>query len=125
VLLWVGFRLLEVSEAAEEHKQATTLLGAIGTILLADVIMSLDNVLGVAAVSHGEVILLAFGLIVSMAVLMVAGGLIAELIDRLWWLAYLGAAGVPLARPRHVPDGHPGGAGGPPPHLCPLGARRP
>src|SRR5215813_7042125 len=92
VLLWVGFRLLEVSEAAEEHKQATTLLGAIGTILLADVIMSLDNVLGVAAVSHGEVILLAFGLIVSMAVLMVAGGLIAELIDRLWWLAYLGAA---------------------------------
>src|SRR5262249_62254904 len=120
VLLWVGFRLVEVSEAAEEHKQATTLLGAIGTILLADLIMSLDNVLGVAAVSHGEVILLAFGLIVSMAVLMVAGGLIAELIDRLWWLAYLGAAGSARAGPGTISGGNGGGRGR---SRSPVGAR--
>ncbi len=92
VLLWVGFRLLEQNEDASNHKKgATTLAGAIGTILVADLIMSLDNVLGVAAIAGRDVALLAFGLIVSMAILMVAGGIFAELIDRLWWLAYVGA----------------------------------
>jgi YjbE family integral membrane protein len=93
LLLWIGFKLLEQEEAAEGGgKVASTLLGAIGTILLADLIMSLDNVLGVAAASHGDLILLGFGLVVSMAILMVGGGVFAELIDRMWWLAYLGAA---------------------------------
>ena len=55
--------------------------------------MSLDNVLGVAAASHGDVPLLIFGAaVVSMAILMVGGGLFANLLDRLWWLAYVGAA---------------------------------
>jgi YjbE family integral membrane protein len=90
LLLWIGFRLLEQSET-DETKQASTLMGAIGTILLADFIMSLDNVLGVAAASHGDVVLLIFGLLFSMAILMVGGSVFAELIERLWWLAYLGA----------------------------------
>jgi YjbE family integral membrane protein len=93
VLLWIGFRLLEQEEAAETGgKTASTLLGAVGTILLADLIMSLDNVLGVAAASRGELVLLLFGLIVSMAILMVGGSVFAGLIDRLWWLVYVGAA---------------------------------
>jgi predicted tellurium resistance membrane protein TerC len=54
--------------------------------------MSLDNVLGVAAASRGDVPLLIFGLLVSMAILMIGGSIFANLLDRLWWLAYLGAA---------------------------------
>src|SRR6266542_1526149 len=92
VLLWIAFKLLEENEPGGGTKQATTLFGAIGTILLADFIMSLDNVLGVAAASHGDVVLLIFGLVFSMAILMVGGSVFAELVDRLWWLAYLGAA---------------------------------
>jgi len=93
VLLWIGFKLLEQEKAAEAGgKAASTLLGAVGTILVADFIMSLDNVLGVAAASRGELLLLLFGLIVSMVILMVGGSVFAELIDRLWWLAYVGAA---------------------------------
>jgi YjbE family integral membrane protein len=93
VLLWIGFKLLEQEKEAEAGgKTASTLLGAVGTILVADFIMSLDNVLGVAAASRGELLLLLFGLIVSMVILMVGGSVFAELIDRLWWLAYLGAA---------------------------------
>ena len=65
---------------------------AIATILIADVVMSLDNVLGVAAASNGDIALLIFGLLVSMAIVMLGGGLFADLIDRLWWLAYVGAA---------------------------------
>lgn len=93
VLLWIGIRLLEpTAEAGGESRTATTLAGAIGTILVADFIMSLDNVLGVAAASRGDVVLLIFGLVFSMAILMVGGSVFAELLDRAWWLAYLGAA---------------------------------
>jgi YjbE family integral membrane protein len=93
VLLWIAFRLLDQDDhATNDVKAASTLRGAIATILLADVVMSLDNVLGVAAASNGDIPLLIFGLLVSMAVVMFGGGLFADLIDRLWWLAYLGAA---------------------------------
>jgi YjbE family integral membrane protein len=93
LLVWIAVRLLEpAEEAAASGTSSSTLMSAVGTILLADVIMSLDNVLGVAAVSHADVFLLIFGLVVSMAILMIGGSVFAELIDRMWWLAYLGAA---------------------------------
>jgi YjbE family integral membrane protein len=93
LLLWIAVRLLQPDEHADGGaRAASTLVGAIGTILLADFIMSLDNVLGVAAASHGDLPLLLFGLILSMAILMVGGSVFAEVIDRQWWLAYLGAA---------------------------------
>jgi predicted tellurium resistance membrane protein TerC len=80
------------SDEDELGRAPTTLAGAVGTILIADLVMSLDNVLGVAAAAKGDVPLLIFALIVSMALLMLAGGLIANLLDRFWWLAYVGAA---------------------------------
>jgi YjbE family integral membrane protein len=93
LLLWIAFRLLErESDGADDVRVASTLRGAIATILLADVVMSLDNVLGVAAASDGNIALLLFGLLVSMAIVMLGGGIVADLIDRLWWLAYVGAA---------------------------------
>src|SRR5437762_2295806 len=54
--------------------------------------MSLDNVIAVAQASGGSVTLLMFGLIFSMAILMFMGSLVADLINRFWWLAYLGSA---------------------------------
>src|SRR5579859_3387136 len=93
LLLWIAYRLLERDDEAQNStKTASTLRAAIATILVADVVMSLDNVLGVAAASSGDIPLLIFGLLVSMAIVMLGGGLFADLIDRLWWLTYLGAA---------------------------------
>jgi YjbE family integral membrane protein len=92
LLLWIAFRLLKKS--TEEHEQGRPTVGlwaAVTTILLADLIMSLDNVLGVAAASNGNLGLLVFGLAMSMTILMLGGAAFAELIDRLWWLTYLGA----------------------------------
>ena len=92
LLLWIAFKLLREEEATTEGvKMVSTLRDAIFTILLADVIMSLDNVLGVAAAAGGDLLLLLFGIIVSMAIVLFGGSLIAGLIDRLWWLAYLGS----------------------------------
>jgi YjbE family integral membrane protein len=93
LLLWIAFKLLkQEAEAVEGVKQAATLGGAIVTIALADLVMSLDNVLGVAAAARGVVQLLVFGLVLSMSILMLGGTLIANLIDRFWWLAYVGTA---------------------------------
>jgi YjbE family integral membrane protein len=93
VLLWIAFKLLkEEAEGSAGVRAAASLRGAVLTILLADFVMSLDNVLGVAAASGGNVGLLLFGLILSMAILMFGGSLVAEFINRLVWLAYLGAA---------------------------------
>jgi YjbE family integral membrane protein len=92
LLIWIAFHLLELEEESHEGaKVPTDLRGAIFTILVADIVMSIDNVLGVAAASHGNVVLLVFGLVASMAILMFMGGLLAGLIDKFWWLAYVGS----------------------------------
>jgi YjbE family integral membrane protein len=92
LLIWIGFRLLEQEEESHEGvKIASTMREAVITILVADFIMSTDNVLGVAGASGGNIALLFFGLILSMAILMFMGNLVAELLNRFWWLAYLGS----------------------------------
>lgn len=93
LLIWIGFKLLKEEEESHEGvKVAASMREAILTILIADFIMSMDNVLGVAGASEGDVRLLVFGLILSMAILMWMGSLVASLINRFWWLSYAGSA---------------------------------
>jgi YjbE family integral membrane protein len=93
LLLWIAFKLIDQEEQSHEGvKAATSLRGAAATILLADLIMSLDNVLGVAAISDGDVWLLVLGLVASMAIVLLGGSIFAEWVDRLRWLAYVGGA---------------------------------
>jgi YjbE family integral membrane protein len=93
LLLWIAFKLLKEEEESKEGiKAAMNMREAIMTILIADFVMSMDNVLGVAAASEGNLVLLLFGLILSMAIVMWMGSMVANLINRFWWLSYLGAA---------------------------------
>lgn len=84
MLLWIGVKLLLPEEAHEASniKANTHLLGAIRTIIVADFVMSLDNVLAVAAVAHDNVWLLAFGLVVSIPLIAWSSQLMLKLIDR-------------------------------------------
>src|SRR5262245_4998814 len=92
LLIWIGFRLLEQEEESHEGiKVAGGMKEAVVTILVADFIMSTDNVLGVAVASGGNLGLLLFGLLLSMAILMFMGNLVADLLNRFWWLAYVGS----------------------------------
>jgi YjbE family integral membrane protein len=92
LLIWIGFKLLaEEEESHEGIKVAGNMREAIVTILVADFIMSTDNVLGVAGASQGSITLLLFGLVLSMAILMFMGSIVADLINKFWWLAYLGS----------------------------------
>lgn len=92
LLLWIGFKMLKAEEETHDGiKAAASMTDAIVTILIADFVMSLDNVLAVAGASKGSTEMLVFGLIFSMGILMFLGNLVATLINKLWWLAYVGA----------------------------------
>lgn len=93
LLIWIAFKLLKQEEESHEGVRiATSMREAVFTILLADLVMSTDNVLGVAGASEGNVQLLLFGLILSMIILMWMGSIVATLINRFGWLSYVGAA---------------------------------
>jgi predicted tellurium resistance membrane protein TerC len=64
---------------------------AIISILIADVTMSIDNILAIGALAHGDISLLIVGLTISVALLLLASALVARLIERFWWLMDLAA----------------------------------
>ena len=94
LLLWVGIKLILPEEEHGENniKADTRLFGAIKTIIIADFVMSLDNVLGVAAAAKGNVSLLGFGLLVSIPMIAWSSQLVLKLIDRFPFIIYAGGA---------------------------------
>ncbi|MGH2501394.1 MAG: YjbE family putative metal transport protein [Ktedonobacterales bacterium] len=93
VILFIALRMLapEKEDDGSRRRASDHLWTAILSILVADVTMSLDNVLAVGALAHGNLPLLVFGLVVSMALLLLASALVARLITRFWWLMDLSA----------------------------------
>ncbi len=94
LLLWIGVKLLlpEEEHGEDNIKADTRLFGAIKTIIIADFVMSLDNVLGVAAAAHGNVYLLVFGLLISIPMIAWSSQLVLKLIDRFPFIIYAGGA---------------------------------
>ncbi len=94
LLLWIGIRLIlpEEEHGAANIKADTRLFGAIKTIIIADFVMSLDNVLGVAAAAKGNVWLLVFGLLVSIPMIAWSSQMVLKLIDRYPLIIYAGGA---------------------------------
>jgi len=82
-LLWIGIKLL-LPEHDTEHEieGSTNLWGAVRTVIIADFVMSLDNVIGVAGAAKGNLALLIFGLLVSIPLVVVGSRLILKLIER-------------------------------------------
>jgi YjbE family integral membrane protein len=95
LLLWIGIKLIlpdEEGHGEDGIKAAGHLWGAVKTIILADLVMSLDNVIGVAAAAHGNVLLLIFGLLVSIPLIAWSSHLVLKLIDRFPFVIYAGGA---------------------------------
>lgn len=86
-------------------KRAKTLGQAVTQIVIADVSMSLDNVLAVAGAAQRHVGALIFGLILSVALMGCASAFIASLLDRHRWIAYLGLAIIFVVALRMIYDG--------------------
>ena len=95
-LLYICYRLYVdvVKKDIEENKEIkvdkSNLLKAITTIIIADVTMSLDNVLGVAGAARDHYVLLVFGLVLSIILMATAATLISNWIKKYKWIAWLG-----------------------------------
>src|SRR6266700_1811208 len=69
LLLWIGVKLVAEDDSGEHKVKASDrLLTAVGTIIVADLVMSLDNVVAVAAAAKGSLSLLVFGLVISIPI---------------------------------------------------------
>lgn len=121
MLFWVGWRMWSDLRAhapvmvgdpvTGEHlaeivaaggKAPKTFASALMTIIIADVSMSLDNVLAVAAVSKHNVYIMAFGLVLSVVLMGVAASIIARVINQHRWIAYVGIVIILFAGTRMV-----------------------
>ena len=92
LLAWIAYKVLRQSHGTQVVKEASTLASAVRTIVLADVIMSLDNILAVGGAAHGNVPLLLVGLGLSIPLILFGSSLVAAVMNRLPWLVYGGAA---------------------------------
>lgn len=93
LLLWIGVQLLSEDEGEEgEGKHHGSLMAAIRTILIADLVMSLDNVIAVAAAAKGSMVLLVLGLAISIPLVIFGSTLMIRLMERYPFIVTLGAA---------------------------------
>lgn len=92
LLVWIALQLLvEDDEAEGSHHAHDNLWGAVKTILIADVVMSLDNTLAIAGVAKGDWMLLITGLALSIPLIVVGSAVIMKLMDRFPIIVYVGA----------------------------------
>jgi YjbE family integral membrane protein len=91
LLLWIGIGLLKQDDDEENMESHSNLAAAIKTIVIADLVMSLDNVIGVAAAAKGNVPLLVIGLVISIPLIIFGSALLLKIMGRFPVIITLGA----------------------------------
>ncbi|MDY0012701.1 MAG: TerC family protein [Rhodocyclaceae bacterium] len=94
LLVWIGIQLLQPEEG-DGHgsiEGSTSLLGAIKTVVVADAVMSIDNVIAVAGAAHGNMALVVFGILVSIPIIVWGSQMVLALMDRFPVVITLGGA---------------------------------
>src|SRR3954469_1085503 len=91
LLFWIGTKLLIPEDGEDDIKASDQLFAAIKTILIADLVMSLDNVIAVAAAAAGSYVLLILGLAISIPLVIFGATLLIKLMERFPVIITLGA----------------------------------
>jgi YjbE family integral membrane protein len=92
-LLWIAYRLLTAEDGGEEsHVGQASFWAAIKTIVIADAVMGVDNVLAVAGAANGSFLLVVLGLLISVPVMVWGSRLVLKLMERYGFIVYIGAA---------------------------------
>src|SRR5690348_6056535 len=92
LLVWIAYRLLVADDNGETHEvaPAASFWAAMRTIVIADAVMGLDNVLGVAGAAQGSVLLVVLGLLISIPIMVWGSTLVLRFLERLPVLVYVG-----------------------------------
>ena len=92
-LLWIAYKLLaDQSDGEHDGPVASTFWGAMKTIVVADALMGVDNVLGVAGAAHGAFDLVVIGLLISIPIVVFGSTMVLKLVERFPIIIRLGAA---------------------------------
>lgn len=92
-LLWIAYKLItDTSENEHQGGTATTFWGAMKTIIVADALMGVDNVLGVAGAANGDFTLVVIGLLISIPIVVLGSKLVLQLVEKWPVIINLGAA---------------------------------
>src|SRR3979490_778888 len=112
-LLAIATKLLVPEDGGDDFTEGTSLWHAVRIVVIADIVMSLDNVIAVAAAANGQLSLLILGLAISIPMIIAGAALIMMILDRMPILVWLGGAlpgwiggGVDSARTSSAPPLH-------------------
>ncbi|GGE12241.1 membrane protein [Marinithermofilum abyssi] len=92
LLIWIAYKLLVEEKDHEDVEASDTMWGAIRTIIIADAVMGLDNVLAIAGAAHSNYVLVILGLLISVPVVIWGSTVILKWIDRYPSIIYIGSA---------------------------------
>ena len=106
VLVWIAYKLTIGKKDHNDIRAQSNLWKAIGTIIVADAAMGLDNVLAVAAAAHGNFLLVIFGLAISIPVMVFCSTLVIKLLDRFPWTVYVGSGVLAWTAGKMIVDEH-------------------
>lgn len=102
-LLWIAYKLLaDQSDKEHDGPIASTFWGAMKTIIVADALMGVDNVLGVAGAAHGSFDLVIIGLLVSVPIVMFGSSVVLKLVERFPIIIKLGSAVLALTAAKMI-----------------------
>lgn len=91
LLLWIGIKLLLPEDDGGDVKESAHFWGAVKTIIIADIVMSLDNVLGMAGAAQGHLGMLFLGLLITMPLILFGSAMLVKLMERFPSFVVIGA----------------------------------
>lgn len=91
ILIWISYKLLLEDENEGEIHASDNLVQAVRTIVIADIMMGLDNVLAIAGAAGGDLMLIILGLLISIPIMVFGSQLILKAMERFPWLVYFGS----------------------------------
>lgn len=91
ILLWIAYQLLVEKEEGQKVKSHATIFQAVITIVIADAVMSLDNVVAITGAAHGDLLLIIIGVMISIPIMIFGSKLIVKLLQRFRIIVYVGA----------------------------------
>ena len=92
LLVWIAYKLLTDNNDHDNVQASQTLFGAVRTIIIADALMGLDNVLAISGAAHDSYLLVGLGLLISVPIVMWGSTLFIKLIEKFPWIIYAGGA---------------------------------
>lgn len=97
ILVWIAYKLLTEEDDSEKISSSDNLIQAVKTIVIADIMMGLDNVIAIAGAAKGDLLLIVLGLVISVPLMIFGSQLILKAMERFPWILYVGSAVLALA----------------------------